>query len=95
MELFDTLLERLALIRIVDVIDILLVTLIIFGVLMLIRGTRAVQLLRGLLVLTAIIFVLAQIFELRGFSWLVDNMLPVLLLAIPVIFQPELRRALE
>ena len=95
MELFDTLLERLALIRIVDVIDILLVTLIIFGVLMLIRGTRAVQLLRGLLVLGAIIFLLAQVFELRGFTWLIDNMLPVLLLAIPVIFQPELRRALE
>ena len=95
MELFDSLLDRLALIRIVDVVDILLVTLIIFGVLMLIRGTRAVQLMRGLLVLGAIIFLLAQVFELRGFTWLIDNMLPVLLLAIPVIFQPELRRALE
>jgi len=95
LELFNSLLERLSLIRVVDVIDILLVTLIIFGVLMLIRGTRAVQVLRGMLVLAAIIFVLAQIFELRGFTWLLDNMLPVLLLAIPVIFQPELRRALE
>lgn len=95
MELFNSLLERLTLISVVDVIDILLVTLIIFGVLMLIRGTRAVQVLRGMLVLAAIIFVLAQIFDLRGFSWLLDNMLPVLLLAIPVIFQPELRRALE
>jgi len=95
LELFDTVLERLALISIVDFIDILLVTLIIFGVLMLIRGTRAVQVLRGLLVLAAFIFVLAQIFDLRAFNWLVDNMLPVLLFAIPVIFQPELRRALE
>ncbi len=94
MELFDTVLERLALISIVDFIDILLVTLIIFGVLMLIRGTRAVQVLRGLLVLAAFIFVLAQIFDLRAFNWLVDNMLPVLLFAIPVIFLPELRRAL-
>jgi len=95
LELFDTLRERLALISPVDVADILLVTLVIFGILMLIRGTRAVQVLRGLLVLAAIIFVLAQIFELRAFTWLVDNMLPVLLIAIPVIFQPELRRALE
>ncbi|HEY1410434.1 MAG TPA: diadenylate cyclase CdaA [Promineifilum sp.] len=87
--------ERFALISIVDVIDILLVTLIIFGVLLLIRGTRAVQVLRGMLVLAAAIFVLAQIFELRAFTWLVDNLLPVLLIAIPVIFQPELRRALE
>ena len=95
MNTFETLLERFALISIVDVIDILLVTLIIFGVLLLIRGTRAVQVLRGMLVLAAAIFVLAQIFELRAFTWLVDNLLPVLLIAIPVIFQPELRRALE
>lgn len=95
MDIFDNVLDRFALIGIVDVIDILLVTLIIFGVLMLIRGTRAVQVLRGLLVLGVFIFLLAQIFDLRAFSWLVDNMLPVLLFAIPVIFQPELRRALE
>jgi diadenylate cyclase len=95
LNIFDSILGRFSQIGIVDIIDILLVTLIIFGVLMLIRGTRAVQVLRGMLVLAAIIFALAQIFELRAFSWLVDNMLPVLLIAIPVIFQPELRRALE
>lgn len=95
LDIFDSVLERIALISIVDVFDILLVTLIIFGVLMLIRGTRAVQVLRGLFVLAAIVFLFAQIFDLRAFNWLVDNMLPVLLFAIPVIFQPELRRALE
>ncbi len=94
-DIFDSVLERFALISIVDLFDILLVTFIIFGVLMLIRGTRAVQLLRGLFVLAAIVFFFAQIFDLRAFKWLVDNMLPVLLFAIPVIFQPELRRALE
>jgi diadenylate cyclase len=95
LDTFETVFERMATIRVVDIIDILLVTAIIFGVLMLIRGTRAVQLLRGLLVLAAVIFLLARIFELRAFTWLVDSMLPVLLIAIPVIFQPELRRALE
>ncbi len=95
MDIFENILDRIALIGIVDVIDILLVTLIIFSVLMLIRGTRAVQVLRGLLVLAAFIFLLAKIFDLRAFTWLVDNLLPVLLLSIPVIFQPELRRALE
>ncbi len=95
MDIFENILDRIALIGAVDVIDILLVTLIVFAVLMLIRGTRAVQVLRGLLVLAAFIFLLAQIFDLRAFTWLVDNMLPVLLLSIPVIFQPELRRALE
>ncbi len=95
LDIFDSVLERFALISGVDVFDILLVTFIIFGVLMLIRGTRAVQLLRGLFVLAVIVFFFAQIFDLRAFKWLVDNMLPVLLFAIPVIFQPELRRALE
>ena len=95
LDILDSVLERFALISIVDVFDILLVTFIIFGVLMLIRGTRAVQLLRGLFVLAVIVFFFAQIFDLRAFKWLVDNMLPVLLFAIPVIFQPELRRALE
>jgi len=93
--MLENVLNRIALISIVDVIDILLVTLIIFSVLMLIRGTRAVQVLRGLMVLAAFIFLLAKIFDLRAFTWLVDNLLPVLLLSIPVIFQPELRRALE
>jgi diadenylate cyclase len=95
LDIFEAVFERIATIRIVDIIDILLVTTVIFGGLMLIRGTRAVQVLRGLLVILAIIFLLARIFELRAFTWLVDNMLPVLLIAIPVIFQPELRRALE
>lgn len=88
-------LERFSLITFVDVIDILLVTAVIFGIFLLIRGTRAVQVLRGLLVLAVLLFLLSRIFELRAFSWLVDNMLPVLLISIPVIFQPELRRALE
>jgi diadenylate cyclase len=95
LDIFDTILGRFSLITFVDIIDILLVTLIVFGLLMLIRGTRAVQVLRGMLVLATVIFALIQIFDLRAFTWLVDNMLPVLLFAIPVIFQPELRRALE
>lgn len=95
LEIINTVLERIALIRFVDIIDILLVTAVIFGVLLLIRGTRAVQVLRGLLVLAAIIFLLARIFDLKAFRWLVDVSLPALLVAIPVIFQPELRRALE
>ncbi len=95
LELFNSLLERLALVRPVDILDILLVTGVIFGVLLLIRGTRAVQLLRGLLVLAVALFLLARVFDLRAFSWLVDVTLPALLISIPVIFQPELRRALE
>lgn len=78
-----------------DVIDVLLVALIIYGLLVLIRGTRAVSLLRGLLVLALFLLGLSLLIDLVAFTWLVRNILPALLVAFPVIFQPELRRALE
>lgn len=88
----DYFLERLGF---TDVVDILLVTVIIYGLLMLIRGTRAVSLLRGLLVVALFFLGLSIFIDLPAFSWLVRNILPALLIAFPVIFQPELRRALE
>ncbi|MDX1663377.1 MAG: diadenylate cyclase CdaA [Candidatus Promineifilaceae bacterium] len=76
-------------------VDILLVTFLIFGLLMLIRGTRAVSLLRGLLVVGLFFLLLSAFVDLPAFEWLFRNVLPALLFAFPVIFQPELRRALE
>ena len=81
--------------NLLSVLDILLVTAVIYSALILIRGTRAVQVLRGFIGLALIIALLSSIIELPAFSWLVGTILPTLLLAIPVIFQPELRRALE
>jgi len=78
-----------------SVLDILLVTVVIYSVLILIRGTRAVQVLRGFIGLALIVALLSSVIELPAFSWVVSRTLPTLLLAIPVIFQPELRRALE
>jgi diadenylate cyclase len=78
-----------------NAVDIALVALTIFAVLILVRGTRAVPLLRGLIALALLFLVLASFIELPAFGWLVSNTLPALLLAFPVIFQPELRRALE
>jgi diadenylate cyclase len=76
-------------------LDVLLVTIVIYSVLILIRGTRAVQVLRGFIGLALIVALLSAAVDLPAFSWLVSKTLPTLLLAIPVIFQPELRRALE
>jgi diadenylate cyclase len=78
-----------------NVIDIVLVTAVVFSVLVLVRGTRALPLLRGLIVLALLFLLLSGFLELPAFRWLVSNTLPILLLAFPVIFQPELRRALE
>ncbi|MCL4394132.1 MAG: diadenylate cyclase CdaA [Chloroflexi bacterium] len=78
-----------------SIVDILLVALIFYGLFYFIQGTRAVQLLRGILLVVLLSVVLSSVFQLTAFSWLIRNSIPALLVAIPVIFQPELRRALE
>lgn len=78
-----------------SVIDILLVAMVVFAILYLLRDTKALVLLRGVLFLIVIISLLSSLRVLPAFSWLVTNTLPTLLLAIPVIFAPEIRRMLE
>ncbi|MDX9993547.1 MAG: diadenylate cyclase CdaA [Anaerolineales bacterium] len=78
-----------------SVIDILLVTLIFFGLIYLLRDTQAMLLLRGVLSLLVGFALLTVLVDLPAFSWLLATTLPALLLAIPVIFAPEIRRALE
>lgn len=78
-----------------SILDILLVTLIFFVVLYTLRDTQAMVLLRGVIFLTVALVLLTTLVELPAFSWLVRSALPALLLSIPVIFAPELRRALE
>ncbi len=78
-----------------SVLDILLVTLIFFLVLFSLRDTQAMVLLRGVIFLVVALVLLTTLVELPAFSWLVRNSLPALLLSIPVIFAPEIRRALE
>ncbi|HKY84772.1 MAG TPA: diadenylate cyclase CdaA [Anaerolineales bacterium] len=78
-----------------SVLDLLLVTAVLYVLLRLVRGTRAVVLLRGMVVLVVGLAVLTSLVPLPGFTWLLRTMLPALLIAIPVIFAPEIRRALE
>jgi diadenylate cyclase len=78
-----------------SVFDILLVTLIFFGLLYSLRDTQAMALLRGMILLIVGIILLTSLVELPAFSWLAKNTLPALILAIPVIFAPEIRRTLE
>jgi diadenylate cyclase len=76
-------------------VDVMLVTLVVFFLLRLVRGTQAVVLLRGMIVLVITIALLTSLLNLPAFTWLLQNSLPALLVAIPVIFAPEIRRALE
>ncbi len=75
-------------------IDILIVAFVIYKLLMWIKGTRAVQLLKGLAVLLIASALSAQ-FNLTTINWLVGKTWTALAVALPVVFQPELRRALE
>jgi len=80
--------------NVLDAIDILIVTYVIYRLLLLIRGTRAVQLLKGVVVIL-IATGLSSLFHLQALNWILNKVIQVGLFAIPVVFQPELRRALE
>lgn len=74
-------------------LDILLVAILIYQVLVMIRGTRAVPMLAGLIIL-AIIFYLARIGELMTLNWVVSRVLPYVVFALIVVFQSEIRHVL-
>lgn len=78
-----------------SLLDIGLVALVFFIVLYLVRDTQAVPLLRGVIILLIVIAILGNTLTLPAFGWLFQRAIPALLIAIPVVFQPELRRALE
>ena len=77
----------------IDLLDILLVAFIIYRLLLLIKGTRTVQMLFGLAVLL-VVYVGSQLGGLFTLNWLLDNFLSSIILVIVVIFQADIRRAL-
>ncbi|MGB9866373.1 MAG: diadenylate cyclase CdaA [Bacillota bacterium] len=79
---------------VIAAVDIMLMSYLIYKVLVLIRGTRAVQLLKGIIVLLIATSV-SQWLKLYTINWLLVNLRNMLFVALPVVFQPELRRALE
>ncbi|MFN3307782.1 MAG: diadenylate cyclase CdaA [Anaerolineales bacterium] len=78
-----------------SILDLLLVTSIFFVVLKLIQDTQGIVLIRGAIFLIVVVALLSSLEVLPAFSWMVRNTLPALLIAIPVIFAPEIRRTLE
>jgi len=81
-------------IGITDVIDILIVAFVVYKVLGFIRESRAGQLVKGLLILLAAFFV-SDIFQLYTLNWILKGTMTVGIIALIVVFQPELRRGLE
>lgn len=77
-----------------DVIDILIVAIILYKVYELLKDTRAITLVKGLVVLL-IVTLVSNLLELHAISWLLQKTVTLLFVALPIVFQPELRRALE
>lgn len=94
MNYLDKLLTALSLIRVSDIIDIAIISYAVYKLFSLLRNTRAEQVLKGFIIV--LIFAsIADIFHLNTVSWLMNQFLTVALIFIIVLFQPELRSALE
>jgi len=78
-----------------NLLDIFLVAMVFFGILQAVRGTRAATLLRGIAVVVAFVWGLSIVFNLQAFSWLLSITFTGLAIALPVIFQDDLRRWLD
>ena len=77
-----------------DIVEILIIAFLVYQLMIWIKNTKAWMLLKGILVLGVFIF-LAYLFQMHTILWIVRNSLTVLATALIVVFQPELRRALE
>ena len=91
---YEALLNQISLIKVTDIIDILIVTFVIYKALKFIRDTRAVHLMKGVIVLV-IAMQVSQLVKLHTVNYILSNALQLGLIAIIIVFQPELRRALE
>src|SRR5919198_6041278 len=78
-----------------SILDIAIVALVLYWLLSLIAGTSAATLVRGILILLTLGFVLSNVFNLTMLQFLLRSSIPAFIFAIPVLFQPEIRRALE
>ncbi|MGM9986159.1 MAG: diadenylate cyclase CdaA [Bacillaceae bacterium] len=79
---------------IINIIDICLVWFVIYKLLMLIKGTKAIQLIKGISVIV-VIYVVSKFLGFQTLEWLMNQALTYGFLAIIIIFQPEFRRTLE
>ncbi|MFA5104758.1 MAG: diadenylate cyclase CdaA [Candidatus Margulisiibacteriota bacterium] len=78
----------------IDIIDIVIVAALLYQIFIWFKGTAGMQLLKGLLILF-FVYIAAQQLGLKTLSWLMDRFVTVILVVIVIVFQPELRRALE
>ncbi len=94
LELVETYLSRVSGIRWADIVEIIIISFLLYHILVWIKNTKAWSLLKGILVIAVFILVAAY-FEMNTILWIVNNMFGVAVTAVIVILQPELRKAVE
>ena len=92
--LFIQLQGLLSSITILDIIDIVVVAYFLYRVYLMLKNTHAATLFKGLMVL-ALFMIICRWMNLHVISWLLEKSMTIIMVALPVVFQPELRRALE
>lgn len=80
--------------RILDLVDILIVSYFVYQVLVWLKGSRAVQLIKGFAIIV-ILFIVSQLLQLYTIEWLMEKLAAIIFIMLIVVFQPELRQALE
>ena len=80
-------------ISLLDILDIIIIAFLLYNILLLIKDTPAAQIIKGFLLLFIFSFISSWI-GLRTINWLIKGLMAMLVVAIPIIFQPELRRLL-
>lgn len=91
---YESVLKQISMLRVTDIIDILIVTFLVYKGLKFIRDTRTVQLLKGIVVLI-VVMQASYFLNLHTVYYLLSNAMQLGFIAILIVFQPELRRALE
>ncbi|HEY8819995.1 MAG TPA: hypothetical protein VIM45_01510, partial [Dehalococcoidia bacterium] len=94
-ESVKTFIDTLLRIDPVSAIDILLIAAIIYAVLVWLKGSTGMSLVRGAAFVILVGLVAGSLLNLTVVNWLLRNSVPALLVAVPIVFQPEIRRALE
>ena len=92
--MLDNLMGLFMSIKITDIVDIVIVAFLLYKLLDFIRETRAQQLFRGILLIVGA-FLLSELLDLSLLNWLLTSLTTVGLIAVVILFQPEIRRALE
>jgi diadenylate cyclase len=93
-QIVDTYFKRMPSIRWTDVVEIIIISFLVYHILVWIKNTKAWSLLKGVVVIAIFLF-LAAVFNMSTILWIAQNVVGIAATAIIVILQPELRKALE